>query len=161
MVIIVMGVAGSGKSTIGRALATELGWTLVDADDHHSRRNIEKMRAGIGLTDADRAAWLITLHQIIARAIAHREHAVVACSALKQRYRDILRGPLHPVRFVYLKGDRSLLYERLAARLDTGADLLASQMADLEEPTDPLSITLDASQRPEDLLGAIRHAFGV
>ena len=156
-----MGVAGSGKTTIGRALAAELGWTFVDADEHHSRRNLEKMRAGDPLNDRDRGEWLLALQSIVGRALARREHIVLACSALKERYRALLTGDLHPVRLVFLKAPKALLYERNANNPSSlyGAELLAMQIADLEEPEEAL--VLDASQRPEDLLGAIRREYGI
>ena len=89
------------------------GWRFVDGDDHHAPAAIAKMRAGIALTDADRAPWLASLHAIAAAALDRREHVVIACSALKQRYRDVLRGTLRGVRFVYLKADEATLRRRL------------------------------------------------
>src|SRR5258705_11743626 len=116
MVMVIMGASGAGKTTIGRALAAELGWRYVEGDEVHSARNIEKMRAGTPLTDADRTPWLAALHAIIARAIDRREHTVVACSALKARYREALRGDLHPVRFVFLRAPAAVLHHRLELR---------------------------------------------
>src|SRR5262245_42063575 len=97
-----MGVAGSGKTVIGRALAAELGWRFVDADDYHSAANLAKMHRGMPLSDADRAPWLATLHQLVARALDRREPLVLACSALRASYRDTLGGGLRAVRFVHL-----------------------------------------------------------
>lgn len=156
-----MGVAGSGKTTIGRALAAELGWRFVDADDYHTRASIEKMTAGQPLTDADRAPWLAALHTLIAHALDRREHLVLACSALKEDYRRALRGGLRQVRFVHLVADEATLRERLEARPDHFArpNLLASQLATLEPPDDALQI--DTSQPPERVLAIIRREFGL
>jgi len=116
VVVIVMGAAGAGKSTVGGALAAALGFRFVEGDDYHSAAAVEKMRAGIALTDADRRPWLAMLHDIIATAAGRREPLVVACSALHQRYRDTLRGDLRGVRFVFLKADEGTLRQRLSAR---------------------------------------------
>lgn len=156
-----MGAAGAGKTTIGHALAAELGWTFVDADDLHSEHSVQKLRAGVPLNEADRAPWIARLHAVIDRSLGRREHTVVACSALKARYRHALRGDLRQVRFVYLKADAALLRHRLSTRPAhmAGPALVDSQLADLEEPSDALAI--DASWRPERILGAIRTEFGV
>ena len=163
MVIVIMGVSGAGKTTIGRALAVELGWPFVEGDQAHPRRNVEKMRAGIPLTDADREPWLNALHDIMARAIGRRQHTIVACSALKARYRTRLRGDLRTVRFVYLRGDPALLQRRLAGRTSHFFDpaLLPSQFDALEEPDDNDALVVDAAEPPERLLGTIRETFGV
>ena len=157
-----MGAAGAGKTTVGRALAAALGWPFVDADDLHPDRSIEKMPAGVPLTDADRAPWLVTLRAtVMERAIDRREHLVLACSALKERDRNTLRGGLRPVRVVHLKADRGLLEQRLAARPSHffGPALVSSQLADLEEPADALIV--DAAWSVEQILAAVRHEFGV
>lgn len=135
MVILVMGVAGSGKTTIGTELARRLGWQFADGDDYHPAANREKMSQGIPLTDEDRAPWLATLRQLIADWISKGMGAVLACSALKKAYRDELRvGP--EVCFLYLKADPEVLRRRLHNR--TGhymkEGMLASQLATLEEP---------------------------
>jgi gluconokinase len=163
MVIILLGVAGAGKTTIGRALAHELRWPFVDADDHHLSAAVAKMRAGIALTDADRAPWLASLHAIIASALERREHLVLACSALKARYRDILRGPLRPVRFVYLKADEETLRRRLTERGGhfAGPSLLSSQLADLEEPTGTNVLTIDATRPPAEIVKTIAYELGL
>ena len=151
----------AGKTTIGRALAIRHGWRFVDGDDHHAPAAIAKMHAGIALTDADRAPWLATLHAIAAAALDRREHVVIACSALKERYRDALRGTLRPVRFVYLKADEATLRRRLEDRAGhfAGPSLLTSQLAALEEPADAL--TIDATRPPDEIVQAIGYELGL
>jgi gluconokinase len=161
VVVILMGVAGSGKTTIGRALAKEAGWRFIDGDDFHSAGAVAKMSNGVPLTDADRATWLASLHDRVVLALDRRQHAVLACSALKSRYRQTLRGSLRGVRFVYLTADTQTLARRLADRKDhfAGPSLLTSQLADLEEPTDAL--TVDATAPPQQIVDAIRREFGI
>jgi gluconokinase len=163
MVIVIMGAAGAGKTTVGRSLAVELGWRFVEGDDAHPQRNVEKMHAGHALTDADRAPWLAALHAIIAHALDRREHTIVACSALKAQYRQTLRGDLHPVRFVYLRAPAALLQQRLAERTAHFFDpaLLPSQLRALEEPNADDALTVDAASPPEAVLAAIRREFGL
>ena len=110
-----MGVAGSGKTTIGKMLASELGWEFVDGDDHHSPQNIEKMRSGIALTDADRLPWLESLRGIVEKHLQKKTSLVLACSALKQSYRQILQVSPE-VKLVYLKGSAEILQQRLQSR---------------------------------------------
>jgi gluconokinase len=161
VVVILMGVAAAGKTTIGRALAGELGWRFIDGDDWHTPAAVEKMRGGGALTDADRAPWLAALHGLIAAALDRRQHLVLTCSALHERYRVALRGALASVRFVYLKADEATLRRRLEERAAhfAGPALLASQLAELEEPADALAI--DATLPPERILGTIRDEFGL
>jgi gluconokinase len=161
VVIVLIGAAGAGKTTTGRALADALGWRFVDGDDHHAPAAIAKMRAGVPLSDADRAPWLATLHGIIASAIDRRESLVVACSALRQRYRDALRGNLRSVRFVYLEAAAATLRRRLADRSPhfAGPELLDSQLAALEPPSDAL--TIDAAVPTPQIVARIRYEFGV
>jgi gluconokinase len=163
VVIVLMGVAGSGKTTVGRALAAKLGWKFVDADDLHPAGNINKMRAGIALTDADRAPWLAAIHAVIALAIDRREHTVVACSALKAEYRDRMREGLRLVRFVYLKTPAAVLQHRLSERPShfAGPSLLESQLLTLEEPSLDEALVVESTLPGEEILGAIRRDFGV
>ena len=156
MVVVVMGVSGSGKTTIGRALADAMGWPFLDADDFHPAANVEKMRAGVPLTDEDRWPWLDRLGGEIAAINARGENAVLACSALKQAYRDRLVAN-GGVRVAYLKGDRATIEPRLAARAGhyMPASLLASQLAALEEPVD--AIVVDIRLPPSEQVAAIRR----
>lgn len=158
-VVVVMGVSGSGKSTIGRRLAEELGWPFYDADDFHPPANVEKMRRGEALSDTDRQPWLRALRDLIRRCLEERTPAVLACSALKASYREILMEGDEAVVFVYLAGSPEMIQARLAARHGHffNPDLLASQFAALEEPTD--AITVYAAEPPEALVTQIRHAL--
>jgi gluconokinase len=160
MIVIVMGTTGSGKTTIGSLLAKRMGWEFGDADDFHPPANVEKMKHGIPLTDADRMPWLKALHDKIVGWIAEPRNAVLACSALKQSYRDELKaGP--EVKFVYLKGSYELFSTRVLARKGHFAkqDLIASQFAALEEPKD--AITVDATLLPEAIVAEVRRKLGL
>jgi gluconokinase len=165
MIVIVMGVTGSGKTTIGSLLATQLGWKFADADDFHPPSNIEKMRKGIPLNDDDRQPWLKRLREEINNWIADGRNVVLACSALKRSYRkELSAGP--EVRFVYLKGSTALITERLRSRHGHFADahILAGQFADLEEPDleEPKdAITIDVSGAPEEIVAEIRQELGL
>lgn len=134
--LIVMGVSGSGKSTIAEALGQRLGWRFEDGDSFHPPRNVEKMRAGHPLTDEDRWPWLNAIADEIARVCERREHVIIACSALKHAYRDVLLRGRDDVRFVFLKGTKELIAERLAQRKGhfMPPGLLASQFETLEPP---------------------------
>ena len=160
-VIIVMGVAGSGKTTVGRSLATLLGWRFIDADDHHPPGNIAKITQGIPLADTDRAPWLDTLRAEIDARLAARENTVLACSALKQTYRDQLMADPGCVKLAYLRGTREQLTARLMARTGHFASvaLLESQLATLEAPRH--AFTLDIDVAPEVLAEAIRRHYGL
>lgn len=155
MIVIVMGVVGAGKTTVGELLAARLGWEFADADDFHSPANVDKIRRGVALTDADREPWLDHLHEFIADRIALGRNLVLACSALKQRYRQRL-GDSPDIRFVYLKGSASQIAERLHARHGHFADekILASQLADLEEPE--RAVTVEISGTPEEIVTEIQ-----
>ena len=159
MIVIVMGTTGSGKTTVGSLLAKPMGWEFVDADDFHPPSNVEKMKHGIPLTDADREPWLKALHDKIVEWTAEKRSVVLACSALKQSYRDELRAS-SDVKFVYLKGSYQLFSERVLARRGHFAkqDLLASQFATLEEPTD--AVIVDAAPSPEQIVSEVRRKLG-
>jgi len=160
LIIILMGVSGSGKTTIGKLLAGNLGWDFYDGDDFHSPANIAKMSGGTALTDEDRQPWLQSLRELITRCIDREEPAVIACSALKKSYRIELRVN-ETVRFVYLKGSFAQLEKRLNERQNhfMTSELLADQFATLEEPEDALKI--DVSRPPAEIVSSIRTAFGI
>jgi gluconokinase len=161
MVILLMGVAGSGKTTIGRKLAAALDWPFADADDFHSPANIAKMAAGHPLDDADRAPWLAALRAYIDEHLARGENAVLACSALKASYRDLLVADPARVRLVHLQGSPDLLQRRLRSRHGhyMAPTMLPSQLATLEPPAHAL--TLDIARTPDELVAEIRRAFAV
>jgi gluconokinase len=160
MIVIIMGVVGAGKTTIGTLLANQLGWQFADADDFHPATNIEKIRQGIPLTDADRDPWLESLSHTIEGWIAANENAVLACSALKRSYREKL-SVAPEVRFVYLKGSPGLIAGRLHARHGhfAGESILTSQIADLEEPE--VAIVADIRQDPLQIVDSIRKQLGL
>jgi len=160
MIVIVMGTTGSGKTTIGSLLAKRLGWDFVDGDDFHPAANVEKMKHGIPLTDADREPWLKALHDKIVEWSAQKRNVVLACAALKASYRDELRAST-AVKFVYLKGSYELFSQRVLARKGHFAkeDLLASQFATLEEPGD--AIAVDAAPPPEQIVAEVRRRLQV
>jgi len=144
MVLIVMGVTGCGKTTVGARLAEELDWGFEDADEFHPPENIAKMSRGVALTDADRAPWLAAIRARAEKALAKGEPLVMGCSALKAAYRRVLAEGLAGVRFIYLRGDEALLAERLRNRLGHFMDpgLLGSQLATLEEPDSAVRIEI-------------------
>ena len=154
-----MGPAGAGKSTVGRALAAELGWSFIDADDLHSPGNINRMRVGTALTDDDRDPWLDRIHDTLAMVVEDGGHAVVACSALRRRYRDRIADGLPDVRWVYLSASPGLLAARLAQRTGhfAGPAILPSQLAALEPPTNALVVSAD--QPVAAAVAAIRAAI--
>jgi gluconokinase len=159
MVIIVMGPAGAGKSTVGRALAADLDWTFVDADDLHTSANVETMRAGIGLTDNERWPWLRRIKETVDEFLASNAHVVLACSALRQEYRDYLAAGAGDVKGVFLNGTPALLESRLTHRTGhfAAVGLLRSQLETLEPPSDAL--ILDASLPVARLVALIRQSL--
>lgn len=162
MIVILMGVMGAGKTTVGRLLAARLGWPFYDADDFHPPANIERLRYGLPLADIDRAPWLEALRRLIERLVYIKVSAVLACSALREQYRRAL-VPVgvspEMVRFVYLCGEPALLAERLRGRTGhfAAANLLESQLALLEVPAD--AFTLDVTAPPEVLAECIANAL--
>lgn len=160
MVIIVMGVTGAGKTTVGQLLAEQLGWDFLDADDFHPAANVEKMQRGIPLDDEDRKPWLERLRAEIAGRESSGRNLVLACSALKNDYRKMLaEGP--GVKFVFLKGGRELIAQRLRARHGHFADekILDGQFADLEEPAG--AVVIDIGAAPAELVFKIREGVGI
>ena len=161
-VVVMMGVSGSGKTTIARGVAARLGWDVLEGDSYHPPSNVAKMSHGIPLDDADRLPWLQAIAQAIDAELAAGRSAIVACSALKRSYRDILIGPRKEVALVYLQGSRELLAERMRHR--TGhfmpPSLLDSQLATLEEPTpDEAPITVSVAPPPERIVDAVIAAL--
>lgn len=154
-VIVVMGVAGSGKSTVGRLLAERLDAAFEEGDAYHSDENVEKMRAGTPLTDADRDPWLKELARHIRQWLRENRRTVLACSALKKRYRESLLGDRRDIALVYLKGTERLIRSRLEARRGhyMPVELLASQVATLEEPAS--AITVDIRPKPDTIVEKI------
>jgi gluconokinase len=161
MILVLMGVSGSGKSTIGEMLAARLAWDFHDGDSFHSAEMKEKMRAGLALSDEDRLPWLERIADRIRRSVEAQQHLVIACSALRERYRDLLRNGFDDVRFVYLKGDYDCVRSRLATRSHEfmNPDLLASQFEALEEPGDALVVSIEDT--PELMVKRIIAALGL
>ena len=158
MVIIIFGVSGAGKTTIGKLLAREVGWRFLEADDFHPAANIEKMRSGHPLTDEDRWPWLERLRDQIKRSLTADENAVLACSALKREYRDCLRVN-SDVKFVFLCGNYALVAEQLQRRRGhfMNPALLQSQFADLEEPQPNEEVTtIELGRTPQEIVDEIK-----
>jgi gluconokinase len=158
VIVIIFGVSGAGKTTVGQLLARELGWHFLEADDFHPDANIEKMRSGHPLTDVDRWPWLERLRQQIDQSLAIGEDVVLACSALKRAYRDRLRVG-DEVKFVFLRGDYALVEKQLLSRHGhfMNPDLLQSQFDDLEKPRpDENALIIELGRTPEEIVGEIR-----
>jgi len=158
MIVIVFGVSGAGKTTIGKLLAQELGWRFYEADDFHSQANINKMLRGIPLTDEDRSPWLESLRQVIECSLKAGENAVLACSAFKRTYRERLRVS-NEAKFVFLRGDYALIEKQLRQRGGhfMSPELLRSQFADLEEPKpDEDVVTIELGRTPQELVDEIK-----
>jgi gluconokinase len=153
--IVIMGVAGCGKSSVGRGIAQRCEVRLIEGDDFHPPANIARMSAGIALTDADRAGWLDTLARLLAERVASGEPTILACSSLKRRYRDRLREAVPDLGFVYLELNREEAAQRVMSRQGhfMQASLIDSQFADLEPPRDePNVLSLDGSLALDDLI---------
>jgi len=161
MVLILMGVSGSGKTTIGARLAQDLGWRFLDADDFHPPENVRKMTAGEPLTDDDRRPWIERLRREIAALLTTNENVTLACSALSAASRHQLTVDPARVRFVYLKGAPALIRQRLRNRSGhfMKENMLASQFAALEEPADALVVDID--DRPGAIVAKIRQALSL
>jgi gluconokinase len=153
--VIVMGVSGCGKTSVGRAIAANLGWVFHDADAFHPPANVEKMAKGIPLSDSDRAPWLAVLHDMISSSLKQNQPGVLACSALKEHYRQQLMKDLDNIQLVYLKGSYDLIWSRMSARTDhyMKPEMLQSQFDTLEEPANAL--TIDISVSIDEIIGAI------
>jgi|SRR5262245_37952322 len=161
MIVVLMGVSGSGKTTVGRLLADQLGWAFVEGDDFHPPANVAKMRRGEPLTDADRMPWLQSVRRQIDALARAGQSAVVACSALKQAYRDVLAAGRPEVRFVWLTAEASVLHDRLAHRVGHYMPpvLLESQLETLEKPVGVPVV--DAMPPPAQIVETIRRQLGL
>ena len=163
-ILVVMGVSGSGKTTIAALLARKLGWTFRDADEFHPSANIAKMKSGVALTDDDRWPWLRAIASFIDEERARGDHAIVTCSALKRSYRDIIVGTRRDVRLIYLKGDKALIATRLKMRHGhfMPETLLQSQFDALEEPgADENPLTVIVEKAPEKIAKEVIARLGL
>ncbi len=161
MVILLMGVAGCGKTTVGRQLAADLGWPFADADDFHPPANVAKMSAGLPLDDDDRAPWLAAIRAYLEVRQARGENAVLTCSALKERYRQAIVTDPAAMKLVHLHGSRELLWSRISSRENhfMKSAMLDSQLAALEPPAGAL--TIDIAPPPAAIAATIRRALSL
>jgi len=158
VIVIIFGVAGAGKTTVGKLLARELGWRFIEADDFHPSGNIEKMRSGHPLNDKDRWPWLERVRQQIERSLSAGENAVLVCSALRRTYRDRLHVS-NEIKFVFLRGDHALVEKQLHNRRGhfMNTNLLQSQFDDLEEPqSDENALTIQLGPTPQEIVEEIK-----
>ncbi len=164
MILVLMGVSGVGKTVLGTLLSARTGWKFEDADDYHSEENRHKMAAGMPLTDADRNPWLLALHDRMQQYLQNGENIILACSALKQQYRERLAGGFakNEMRFVYLHAPAALIQERMKSRHHPYMNpaLLESQLATLEIPADawPISVAGTPEQSADEILARLREA---
>ena len=164
MIIILMGVSGCGKTTVGKKLAGQLGWIFQEGDALHSEKNIEKMSCGVPLSDIDRKPWLHSISQWIDSRCQSGTNGVISCSALKKSYRRVLTKNQSNIHLVYLQGTKELLLKRLAQRTDhfMPPDLLTSQLHILEEPgADENALVLTIDRLPGDIVSSIRDSLGL
>ena len=167
MILVLMGVSGVGKTTLGKLLTASTGWKFEDADDFHSAGNRQKMAEGIPLTDTDREPWLHNLHQRMLHYHQKDENVILACSALKRRYREVLADGFSPgeIRFIYLHAPVALIKERMKARHHPymNPEMLESQLATLEVPSDAWSVTVDGTpeEAASQILARLRGAGGL
>ena len=162
MIVILFGVSGAGKTTLGEMLARQLDWKFCEADDFHSKANIDKMHAGVPLTDEDRWPWLQSLRELIEQSLAENRNAVLACSALKESYRQVLRVS-EDVRFVYLRGSYEIVANQIRNRHGhfMNPDLLRSQFATLEEPKpEEQAIVIELGRSAGELVREIKEKLG-
>ena len=155
MLWIIMGVAGSGKSTIGTMLSQRTGWVFYEGDNFHPPENVEKMSRGIPLNDEDRLPWLLALRDLIDEVLSNQSHAIIACSALKAAYRELLQGEHKEIFWVYLKGDYAQIWSRMQQRQGhfMKAQMLRSQFETLEEPEKALTVSI--AESPEVIVNQI------
>ena len=161
MIVVLFGVAGSGKTTISRLLAQELGWKFYEADELHPKSNVKKMRQGIALTDMDRRPWLEGLRELLGESIARKENVILACSALKEKYREYLQIS-DEIKWIGLKGEYQLIADRLQQRHGHFMNpiLLRSQFEILEEPKED-AVVVDIDATPTKTVQTIREQLGV
>ncbi|MGD1006429.1 MAG: gluconokinase [Ignavibacteriaceae bacterium] len=154
MIFIVMGVSGSGKTTVAKAVSNKFGWKYYEGDEYHPAENVEKMKNWIPLNDEDRLPWLLSLRKVVEEAISKRENIVISCSALKEAYRKILKVS-EEVKFIYLKGSYDLIRKRMEERIPHffKPEMLKSQFDVLEEPQQ--AIEIDISKSSESIIGDV------
>ena len=154
-ILVLMGVSGSGKTTIGELLSKKTKWTFYEGDDFHPEKNVTKMKSGTPLTDEDRVPWLLAIREIIEKHLENNTSAIIACSALKASYREVLQRDDKRIHFVFLNGKKALIQSRLDKRKDhyMPADLLQSQFETLEDPDNALVV--DIQLAPEEIVSQI------